>query len=79
HKKEGISLTPKKKIVLSALNAPTLTSAVSEERQRHQTSDRTRKKHIFLGKIPDDEEPEAPIEEQFILRLLVPEDVSERK
>ncbi|CAG8610755.1 24148_t:CDS:2 [Gigaspora rosea] len=103
HKKEGISPTIKKKIVLPTLNAPNLTSAAAgasttsaplkikipskslhaqsasiEERQRQQTNDGTRKKHIFLGKIPDDEEPEAPIEEQFILRLMVPEDVKQR-
>ncbi|CAG8726875.1 18201_t:CDS:2, partial [Dentiscutata erythropus] len=103
HKKEGISPTLKKKIVLPTLNASNLSSAAAgtsttsaplkikipskslhaqsastEERQRQQTNDGTRKKHIFLGKIPDDEEPEAPIEEQFILRLMVPEDVKQR-
>ncbi|CAG8605853.1 5344_t:CDS:2 [Scutellospora calospora] len=53
-------------------------SAGTEERQRQQANDGTRKKHIFWGKLPDDEEPEAPIEEQFILRLLLPEDVKQR-
>ncbi|CAG8506071.1 2373_t:CDS:2 [Cetraspora pellucida] len=86
HKKEGISPTSKKKIVLPTLNASTLTSAAVGASAASaplkikipSTSDGTKKKHIFLGKIPDDEEPEAPVEEQFILRLLVPEDVKQR-
>jgi hypothetical protein len=55
--------------------------ALLRDKQKRRPSTGTKKRPIILGKIPEDddiEEKDIPIEEQFILRLMVPEDVKQR-
>ncbi len=55
----------------------------SKDKQKQQQASHTgtKKRPIILGKIPEDddiEEKDVPVEEQFILRLMVPEDVKQK-
>ncbi|PKY15485.1 hypothetical protein RhiirB3_401674 [Rhizophagus irregularis] len=55
--------------------------ALLRDKQKRRLSTGTKKRPIILGKIPEDddiEEKDIPIEEQFILRLMVPEDVKQK-
>ena len=55
--------------------------SLARDKQKRQLSSGTKKRPIILGKIPEDddiEEKDIPIEEQFILRLMVPEDVKQK-
>ena len=65
------------KIKLSKLG----TSSKDKQKQQLQSHAGTKKRPIILGKIPEDddiEEKDVPVEEQFILRLMVPEDVKQK-
>ncbi|RHZ76469.1 hypothetical protein Glove_197g7 [Diversispora epigaea] len=84
----------KKKIVLPAIKSPPVSSKSSPplkiklpvqqastngfEGQKQSVGDGNKKKTTLLSKILDDEEPEIPIEEQFILRLMIPEDIKQK-
>ncbi|CAI2162948.1 13825_t:CDS:2 [Funneliformis geosporum] len=64
------------KIKLSKLG-----SSSKEKQKQHLAHTGTKKRPIILGKIPEDddiEEKDVPVEEQFILRLMVPEEVKQR-
>src|SRR4051794_33924754 len=55
--------------------------ALSRDKPKRQLPTGTKKRPIILGKIPEDddiEEKDIPVEEQFILRLIVPEDVKQK-
>ncbi|RIA84872.1 TAFII55 protein conserved region-domain-containing protein [Glomus cerebriforme] len=55
--------------------------ALLRDKQKRQIPTSTKKRPIILGKIPEDddiEEKDIPVEEQFILRLMVPEDVKQK-
>ncbi|CAG8557633.1 5575_t:CDS:10 [Diversispora eburnea] len=84
----------KKKIVLPAIKTPPVSSKSSpplkiklpaqqastngSEGQKQPVGEGNKKKTTLLSKILDDDEPEIPIEEQFILRLMVPEDIKQK-
>src|ERR1044072_4845629 len=56
-------------------------SEAPKDKQKRQLPTGTKKRPIILGKIPEDddiEEKDIPVEEQFILRLIVPEDVKQK-
>ncbi|CAG8436919.1 12370_t:CDS:2 [Funneliformis mosseae] len=63
------------------IKLPKLGISSKEKQKQHLAHTGTKKRPIILGKIPEDddiEDKDVPVEEQFILRLMVPEDVKQR-
>ena len=68
------------KINVSTAAGPSKTSA-DKQKQQYLPHTGAREGPIILGKIPEDndiEEKDVPVEEQFILRLMVSEDVKQK-
>lgn len=66
--------SPSLKIKLPVQHA----STNGAEGQKQSVGDGSKKKTTLLSKILDEDEPEIPIEEQFILRLMLPEDMKQK-